>query len=183
MSRIRGEEVFKLIESKPRDPAVRYYTPSAIDLDTTDIKISDLSRGAQLTLWATRRWVQSRTDPNFTGPSTADIFNRAGAPSAAPILEEILALLSITATRRLRIQFTSHPFLTGDELLLLRVLRSLQKDQITSACLGVERIVRADLVNVFCRSARVFAETLSANALTLNKITSLVAVNSQASHE
>ena len=175
--------LFKLIDSKPRDPAVNYYTPSAIDLDTTDIKISDLSRGAQLTLWATRRWVQSRTDPNFTGPSTADIFNRAGTPSAAPILEEILSLLSIAATRRLRIQFTSHPFLTGDELLFLRVLRSLQKDQMTAACLGVERIVRSDLVNVFCRSARVFAETLSADGLTLNKITSLVAVNSSALHE
>ena len=175
--------LFKLIDSKPRDPAVNYYTPSAIDLDTTDIKISDLSRGAQLTLWATRRWVQSRTDPNFTGPSTADIFNRAGTPSAAPILEEILSLLSIAATRRLRIQFTSHPFLTGDELLFLRVLRSLQKDQMTAACLGIERIVRSDLVNVFCRSARVFAETLSADGLTLNKITSLVAVNSSALHE
>ena len=175
--------LFKLIDSKPRDPAVNYYTPSAIDLDTTDIKISDLSRGAQLTLWATRRWVQSRTDPNFTGPSTADIFNRAGTPSAAPILEEILSLLSIAATRRLRIQFTSHPFLTGDELLFLRVLRSLQRDQMTAACLGVERIVRSDLVNVFCRSARVFAETLSADGLTLNKITSLVAVNSSALHE
>ena len=175
--------LFKLIDSKPRDPAVNYYTPSAIDLDTTDIKISDLSRGAQLTLWATRRWVQSRTDPNFTGPSTADIFNRAGTPSAAPILEEILSLLSIAATRRLRIQFTSHPFLTGDELLFLRVLRSLQKDQMTAACLGVERIVRSDLVNVFSRSARVFAETLSADGLTLNKITSLVAVNSSALHE
>ena len=175
--------LFKLIDSKPRDPAVNYYTPSAIDLDTTDIKISDLSRGAQLTLWATRRWVQSRTDPNFTGPSTADIFNRAGTPSAAPILEEILSLLSIAATRRLRIQFTSHPFLTGDELLFLRVLRSLQRDQMTAACLGVERIVRSDLVNVFCRSARIFAENLSADGLTLNKITSLVAVNSSALHE
>ena len=175
--------LFKLIDSKPRDPAVNYYTPSAIDLDTTDIKISDLSRGAQLTLWATRRWVQSRTDPNFTGPSTADIFNRAGTPSAAPILEEILSLLSIAANRRLRIQFTSHPFLTGDELLFLRVLRSLQKDQMTAARLGVERIVRSDLVNVFCRSARVFAETLSADGLTLNKITSLVAVNSSALHD
>ena len=120
--------------------------------------------------------MQSRTDPNFTGPSTADIFNRAGAPSAAPILEEILALLSITATRRLRIQFTSHPLLTGDELFLLRVLRSLQKDQMTAACLGIERIVRADLAIVFCRSARAFAEALSASGLTLNKITRLTAI-------
>ena len=175
ISPIRGK-MFKLVERNIKDPSVGYYTPSAIDLDTTGIRISDLSRGAQLTLWSTRRWVQSRTNSNFTGPSTAEIFDRAGAPSAAPILEEILLLMSITATRRLRIQLTSHPYLTGDELLLMRVLRSLQQEQMTTARLGVERIIRADLAIVFCRSARAFAEALSASGLTLNKITRLTAI-------
>ena len=163
-----------LIENTLSGSAVRIYTPSCIDQDRTEITISDLSRGAQLTLWSIRRWVRNRSASGSEGPSIHAVFSQSGINNeAAEILSELLTLLSVIGIRRVRIQHISASHLTGDEVLILRVLRWLQVGQRKTGSLGISRLVRCDLANAFCRIGEAYAAVLAKHNLTFDMITNL----------
>ena len=148
------------------------YNPGPTDAEQTPFLVKDLSRGAQLAVWSIRKWVLQRR----RGADDATLiktYEMAGITSAAESLDELMTLLSMIAMRPVKVECSCCGTLSGDELLILRTLRSLQASQQEAARLSIARLVNGHLGTVFCRSAEIYANKLSRANLSLNHITKL----------
>ena len=151
---------------------VQIYDPGPTDSEQTPFLVKDLSRGAQLAVWSIRKWVLQRRR-QASDATLIKTYELAGIASAAESLDEFMTLLSTIAMRPVTIECACSKTLTGDELLILRTLRSLQAGQHEAARLSIARLVNGHLGNVFCRSAEIYTKKLSRANLSLNHITKL----------
>ena len=159
---------------KPKIPknVVQIYNPGPTDAEQTPFLVKDLSKGAQLAVWSIRKWVLQRRR-KADDATLIKTYEMAGITSAAESLDEFMTLLTTIAMRPVNIECSCCNKLAGDELLILRTLRSLQAGQQEAALLSIARLVNGRLGTVFCRSAEIYVNKLSRANLSLNHITKL----------
>jgi hypothetical protein len=162
-----------IVSATPRQSVVNHYTPTPYDTKVTGIQVSDLSRGAQLSLWSIRKWVQQRQKTQRIADTLNNAYKLAGIPEAGELVDEYLSLMGRLSMRPVTVERPCCKTVSADELLILRTLRSLQLGHHDSAMLQISRIISGRFRDAFCRSAKAYVESLSSAGLSLNRISNL----------
>lgn len=152
---------------------VRHYLPESSDLERTPFALSDLTSASQLLIWSIRKWLQIRRFPGKFDNQIMDAHRTVRLPEAAESLEDCMAILASSALRPVIIECPCQPYLSCDELTLLKTFRALSSKTLGPAEQHLARLVKGRIANVFCRSAKDYVLSLSAAGFDLNRITKL----------
>ncbi len=158
---------------EPEANPVRVYTPTFEDCPNEAVETRNLTRGGQVALWSLRRWLLARRRGEKVDQALAEMFRLAGCPEATSMVDEFISLLNHVALRPVEIRCTCARTLSADELLMLRVLRYIQRGEGSEAKARIARLLPGALGPAFCRIAGLFVHSLQRRNISLDRLTQL----------
>ncbi|MEM7002351.1 MAG: hypothetical protein AAF529_16290 [Pseudomonadota bacterium] len=105
-------------------------------------------------------------------------YEKFGVNSALPVLDEMMCLVAATAFRSIEVNCPCKSHLGEDELLLLRTMQALQRQDRDTAIEMVDDLLCGSFRITFCRIADAYLEELQAGSLGVTGVRYLSAVPS-----
>lgn len=164
--------MLSLVDKRDENSVVKHYIPTPFDVEKTDIKVKDISAGAQMVIWSIRQWAQCK-HRNLDYQELVKAYSQLGVPEGVSLLDEFMTLLANVAMRPVRIECSCAVCLSSDELLLLRVFRAAQSNKVDAANERMRRLIHGSLCTTFCRIISEYTQLLSKVDMSLNQITGL----------
>ena len=159
--------------------------PNPNPTPTTDthpeIKTNSLSPAAQLFVWSTRQWLACARTKHCVHKALNPQYKHFSVESAAPLLDELMLLVAMTAKRHVEVRCLCADTLGRDELILLRALRAVQHGDDHLAEEAISHLLGGALKTTFCRVAKNYTQVLREANMSLSGVTYLRLVEPEVS--
>lgn len=142
------------------------------------IELPSLSIGGQLFVWGMRRWQYAVNNRICMSASLRPTFEKAGFAGGCELLDEMMCHLSIAAFRSVVIKCQCQKSLSTDEIILLQVMRALQRKDVESARTEVSQMIGGRFSQTFLRISQVYIDAQWNTNLSLNGASYLTIVRS-----
>ena len=154
---------------------VTSHNPSA---QTNAVEIETLAAAGQFSIFAIRVWSSAAKQRMPIDHALGRFFNDFRCGPALQLFDECMALLAVSAIRKVEIGCCpSNMYVVADENILLRCFAALERGTTDKAEEIIGEVIISPLTKAFCRSAQLYVQHLSNAGLGFIRPVNLSVVN------
>ena len=153
--------------------------PSSKSRNLADaVEIESLSAAGQFSVFAIRVWSSAAKQRMPIDKALGRLFDDFKCQSGLPLFDESMALLAVSAIRKIEIGCCpSNLYVVADEGILLRCFEALERRNIGKAEEIISEVIISPLTRAFCRSAQMYVQSLNTAGLRFMRPVNLSVVN------
>ena len=142
------------------------------------VEIETLAAVGQFSIFAIRVWSSAAKQRMPIEHALRRFFNDFRCSPALPLFDECMALLAVSAIRKVEIGCCpSNMYVVADEDILLRCFAALERGTTDKAEKIIGEIIISPLTKTFCRSALLYVQHLSDAGLAFTRPVNLSVIN------
>ena len=154
---------------------VTSHNPSA---QANAVEIETLAAAGQFSIFAIRVWSSAAKQRMPIDHALGRFFSDFRCGPALQLFDECMALLAVSATRKVEIGCCpSNIYVVADESILLRCFAALERGTTDKAEEIIGEVIISPLTKAFCRSAQLYVQHLSDAGLGFTRPINLSVVN------
>ena len=120
---------------------------------TEFLNANSLSKGGQLFVWSMRQWMMSIQDGRCVYRDLLPQYKHMRCEHGATLIDEMMCILRVSASRPLYFHKVRCPSLTCDELVFVKTLRALTHGDHETAASELGTVISGTLNRSFLRAA------------------------------
>lgn len=142
------------------------------------VEIETLAAAGQFSVFAIRVWSSAAKQRMPIEHALGRFFNDFRCDPALQLFDECMALLAVSAIRKVEIGCCpSNMYVVADENILLRCFAALERGNTDKAEEIIGEVIISPLTKTFCRSAQLYVQHLSNAGLGFTRPVNLSVVN------
>ena len=127
-----------------------------------ELSTTSLATGAQLFVWSVRQWLVTARERRCIKRDLIPRYHAANCVDAITLLDEMMYLLAVAASRPVQIRCLECSALSPDETRLVETLRAVQRADSALAGEHLSSMLSGPFSRAFLRPAQLYVEALSA---------------------
>ena len=145
---------------------------------TNAVEVETLAAAGQFSVFAIRVWSSAAKQGMPIDHALGRFFNDFRCGPALQLFDECMALLAVSAIRKVEIGCCpSNMYVVADEKILLRCFAALERGTTDKAEEIIGEVIISPLTKAFCRCAQLYVQHLSNAGLSFTRPVNLSVVN------
>ena len=141
-------------------------------------EVESLAAAGQFSVFAIRVWSSAAKQKMPVDQALGRLFDDFRCQSALQLFDECMALVAVSATRKIEIGCCpSNAYVVADEGMLLASFEALERGNTDKAEAVIGKVIISPLVKAFCRSAQMYVQNLNSAGLSFVRPVNLSVVN------
>tara|TARA_B100001057_G_scaffold169440_1_gene170202 strand:- start:145 stop:621 length:477 start_codon:yes stop_codon:yes gene_type:complete len=141
-------------------------------------EVESLAAAGQFSVFAIRVWSSAAKQRMPVDQALGRLFDDFRCQSALQLFDECMALVAVSATRKIEIGCCpSNAYVVADEGMLLASFEALERGNTDKAEAVIGKVIISPLIKAFCRSAQMYVQNLNSAGLSFVRPVNLSVVN------
>ena len=141
-------------------------------------EVESLAAAGQFSVFAIRVWSSAAKQRMPVDQALGRLFDDFRCQSALQLFDECMALVAVSATRKIEIGCCpSNAYVVADEGMLLACFEAVERGNTDKAEAVVGKVIISPLIKAFCRSAQMYVQNLNSAGLSFVRPVNLSVVN------
>ena len=142
------------------------------------VEVESLAAAGQFSVFAIRVWSSAAKQKMPVDQALGRLFDDFRCQSALQLFDECMALVAVSATRKIEIGCCpSNAYVVADEGMLLASFEALERGNTDKAEAVIGKVIISPLIKAFCRSAQMYVQNLNSAGLSFVRPVNLSVVN------
>ena len=141
-------------------------------------EVESFAAAGQFSVFAIRVWSSAAKQRMPVDQALGRLFDDFRCQSALQLFDECMALVAVSATRKIEIGCCpSNAYVVADEGMLLASFEALERGNTDKAEAVIGKVIISPLIKAFCRSAQMYVQNLNSAGLSFVRPVNLSVVN------